>query len=297
MPADVGVDAGGSGTTAVAIVEGRRTIVELAPANPSAAGIESAALTIGDAIAAAVAPAAPRSVVVGAAGAGRADVAAALGDELLRRFAGAHIEVIDDARLALHAADAAGRGIVLIAGTGSIAYGENGERRARCGGGGYAIGDEGSGYAIGAAGLRLALRAFDGRGSVDRTVAAISERIGARDRDALLAYAYDAPSTVAAVASVAATIVECANAGERSALTIVQQAARELFELVRAVAAAIDASSEMPLVLHGGVLRTPSTLTYLLETHLINVLPQLHTVRPAVDAHDAALRLAQAFES
>jgi glucosamine kinase len=295
MPVDVGVDAGGSGTTAVAVIDGKRNVVELAPANPSAAGLESAALTIGDAIAAAVAPAVPRAVVIGAAGAGRADIATALRDELHRRFISAHIEVIDDARLALHAADAAGRGIVLIAGTGSIAYGENGERSARCGGGGYAIGDEGSGYAIGAAGLRLTLRAFDGRGAVDRTVAAIAERIGGRDRDALLAFTYDASSTVAAVAGVASVILECADAGERSALTIVQHAARELFDLVRAVARAIQASSEMPVVLHGGVVRAPSTLTYLLETHLTNELPAMYTVRAKVSAHDAALRMAEAF--
>jgi N-acetylglucosamine kinase-like BadF-type ATPase len=295
MPADVGVDAGGSGTIAVASVDGRRNLVQFAPANPSATGVESAALTIGDAIAAAAAPAIPRSIVIGAAGAGRADVAAALRDELHRRFGTAHIDVIDDARLALNAAGAAGRGIVVIAGTGSIAYGENGERHARCGGGGYAFGDEGSGYAIGAAGLRLALRALDGRGQADATVSAIQERVGGRDRDALLAFAYDAPSTTAAVAALAPVILELADAGERSALTIVQHAARELFDLVRAVVRAIDASQEMPLVLHGGIVRVPSTLTYLLETRLTNELPQLHTVRASVDAHDAALRMAESF--
>ncbi|HXM06643.1 MAG TPA: hypothetical protein VN936_04225, partial [Candidatus Acidoferrum sp.] len=75
----------------------------------------------------------------------------------------------------------------------------------------------------------------------------------------------------------------------------VQHAARELFELVRAVARAIQPSSEMPVVLHGGVVRTPNTLTYLLETHLTNELPALHTVRAKVTAHDAALRMAEAF--
>jgi N-acetylglucosamine kinase-like BadF-type ATPase len=143
--------------------------------------------------------------------------------------------------------------------------------------------------------LRLTLRAFDGRGAVDRTVAAIAERIGGRDRDALLAFTYDASSTVAAVAGVASVILECADAGERSALTIVQHAARELFDLVRAVARAIQASSEMPVVLHGGVVRAPSTLTYLLETHLTNELPAMYTVRAKVSAHDAALRMAEAF--
>ncbi|HEY1428558.1 MAG TPA: BadF/BadG/BcrA/BcrD ATPase family protein [Candidatus Tumulicola sp.] len=294
MPVDVGVDAGGSGTIAVTVVDGKRNVVQLAAANPSASSVDGAALTIGDAIAAAASPGVPGSVVVGAAGAGRADVAAALRDELQRRFPIARIEVIDDARLALSAAGGAGRGIVLISGTGSIAYGENGERSARCGGGGYAIGDEGSGYAIGAAGLRLALRAFDGRGVVDGTVRAIVEATGAPDRDALLSFAYDVPSTVATVASLAPIILRCADDGERGALTIVQTAARELFDLVRVVVREIDATVEMPLALHGGVLQTASTLTYLLETRMTNELPNLYTVRSEVAAHDAALRMAQA---
>jgi glucosamine kinase len=297
MPLDVGVDAGGSSTIAVTVAGGKRNVVELTAANPSLSGIESAALTIGDAIAEVCSPDVPRSIVVGAAGAGRPDVADALRDQLCRRFAVAHIEVIDDARLALNAANASGCGIVVISGTGSIAYGENDGRSARCGGGGYAIGDEGSGYAIGAAGLRLALRAFDGRGPVDATVIALGERTGARDRDALLRYVYDARSTVTAVAGLAPAILRCADEGERSALTIVQNAAKELFELVRVVARNIDATAEMPLVLHGGVLHMPTTLTYLLETRLSNELPNVHTTRSELLAHDAALRMAEAFSA
>ena len=152
--------------------------------------------------------------------------------------------------------------------------------------------DEGSGYAIGSAGLRLALRASDGRGPSDRTVAAVRDYTGAGDRDALLAFAYGDASPVSAIAGVAPAILKCADDGERSALTIVQAAARDLFDLVRAVVRAIDAGDETPLVLHGGLLQTPSTLTYLLETRLGNELPQLHTVRAAHSAHEGALRMA-----
>jgi glucosamine kinase len=292
MPIDVGVDAGGSRTFAVTAIDGKRNEVEGLAANPSGVGIERAAAAIGDVIAAAAGSQVVGSIVVGAAGAGRPDIMLALHDALQRRFTRARIRVVDDAHLALQAANASGRGIVLVAGTGSIAYGEDGERTARCGGGGYAIGDEGSGYAIGCAGLRLALRAFDGRAPVDRTVAAICERTAAHDRDALLAFAYTGTSAVAKIAGVAPSIMQCADAGERSALTIVQQAARDLFDLVRPVVRTLNASGDMPLVLHGGLLRTPSTLTYLLETRLNNELPQLHTVRAETSAHDAALRLA-----
>jgi glucosamine kinase len=292
MPVDVGVDAGGSRTIAVAGAGDARNQAEGAAANPTSVGLDAAAATIGDAIVAALRSEQARSIVIGCAGAARPEIAGALRGALQHRFARAHVQVVDDARLALHAADVRDRGIVLIAGTGSSAYGENAGRRARCGGGGYAIGDEGSGYTIGSAGLRLALRALDGRGPSDRTVAAVREYTGAVDRDALLAFAYGDGSPVSAIAGVAPAILRCADDGERSALAIVQAAARELFDLVRAVVRAIDAGDETPLVLHGGLLRTPSTLTYLLETRLGNELPQLHTLRAVHSAHEAALRMA-----
>jgi N-acetylglucosamine kinase-like BadF-type ATPase len=261
MPVDVGVDAGGSRTIAVAGIGDARNRVETAAANPTSVGMDAAAATIGDAIVAALRSEQPRSIVVGCAGAARSEIAGALRDALQHRFANARIQVIDDARLALYAAEVRERGVVLIAGTGSSAYGENAGRSSRCGGGGYAIGDEGSGYAIGSAGLRLALP-------------------------------YGDASPVSAIAGVAPAILRCADDGERSALTIVQAAARDLFDLVRAVVRAIDAGDETPLVLHGGLLRTPSTLTYLLETRLGNELPQLHTLRAAHSAHEGALRMA-----
>jgi N-acetylglucosamine kinase-like BadF-type ATPase len=292
MPADVGVDAGGSRTIAVAGAGDTRNQVEAGAANPTSLGLEAAATTIGDAIAAALRSEQARSIVVGCAGAARPEIAGALREALQQRFAGARIRVVDDARLALYAASVRDRGMVLIAGTGSSAYGENAGRSARCGGGGYAIGDEGSGYAIGSAGLRLALRALDGRGPSDRTVAAVREYTGAGDRDALLAFAYGGASPVSAIAGVAKAILRCADNGERSALTIVQAAARDLFDLVRAVVRAIDAGDETPLVLHGGLVQTPSTLTFLLETRLGNELPQLHTLRAVHSAHEGALRMA-----
>ena len=56
-------------------------------------------------------------------------------------------------------------GVVVIAGTGSIAYGRNERNQAaRAGGWGYMLGDEGSGYWIGRAALRAVLREADRRG-------------------------------------------------------------------------------------------------------------------------------------
>ena len=57
-------------------------------------------------------------------------------------------------------------GVVIVAGTGSIAYGRNARgEAARAGGWGYVLGDEGSGYWIGRLALRAVVRQADGRGA------------------------------------------------------------------------------------------------------------------------------------
>ena len=75
------------------------------------------------------------------------------------------IEVTTDAAILLAAGTPEGWGLALVAGTGSIAYGRMADgRRARAGGWGHLLGDEGSAYALVLAGLRAVARAADGRG-------------------------------------------------------------------------------------------------------------------------------------
>ncbi len=70
--------------------------------------------------------------------------------------------VVNDALVALEAGAPASPGVVIISGTGSIAYGRNARNEgARAGGWGHVLGDEGSGYWIGRA--AIARRAARGR--------------------------------------------------------------------------------------------------------------------------------------
>ena len=75
------------------------------------------------------------------------------------------VVIVNDATAALVGGTGHPFGVVCVAGTGSIAFGVNraGER-ARAGGWGHLLGDEGSGYAIGLEALRAVCRASDGRG-------------------------------------------------------------------------------------------------------------------------------------
>jgi glucosamine kinase len=86
---------------------------------------------------------------VGAAGAARPEVASAV-RQALAEILFSPIEVLGDMQIALEAAFAGAPGVIVIAGTGSIAYGRNADgTEARAGGHGGATSDEGSGHWIG----------------------------------------------------------------------------------------------------------------------------------------------------
>lgn len=100
-------------------------------------------------------------ICVGAAGAGRPEVAGKL-QSILAELSPASIEVVGDMVIALAAAFGDGPGIIAVAGTGSIVYGRDASgRTARAGGWGFAISDEGSGHWIGQHAVSTILHALD----------------------------------------------------------------------------------------------------------------------------------------
>src|SRR6266581_1820269 len=84
--------------------------------------------------------------------------------DTLTRQTGCPVHVTGDADSARAGAFLGAPGVVVIAGTGSMASGWNGESSARAGGHGFLLGDEGGAYWIGRAAVRAALRWEDGMG-------------------------------------------------------------------------------------------------------------------------------------
>src|SRR5258706_8049587 len=98
-------------------------------------------------------------------------------------------------------------GVVVIAGTGSIAYGRREDGRdARAGGWGYLMGDEGSGYAIGRAALQAAAHAADGRGASTRLLEAIPAYFKVHTFDDVRNTIYGATVTRPQIAGLAAVV-------------------------------------------------------------------------------------------
>src|SRR5437868_3917514 len=153
----VGFDGGGTKTDCVVLDADGNTLGmgTAGPSNPLRVGPESAFAEMAEAAAQALAGAhlKPRqvdAVCAGLAGAGRRSVVRSAIIFLSREFPDALTHVTTDSEVALEAAVGQGPGVVLIAGTGSIAHGRNAAgATARAGGYGRWIGDEGSGYEIG----------------------------------------------------------------------------------------------------------------------------------------------------
>lgn len=106
-----------------------------------------------------------RAICIGAAGAARPEIAAKVRQmlhDLIPSITAAKVEVVGDTVIALDAAFGAGSGVIVIAGTGSIAYGRDlAGHTARAGGWGFAISDEGSGHWIGRRAVSAILNARD----------------------------------------------------------------------------------------------------------------------------------------
>lgn len=256
----VGVD-GGASKTRAAVVSSTGSILATASVRSSSAyhrEPEEAAAVV---VAAAREALATSGVVepVAALGAGLAGADdPAIRERLIGALTGANIarivHVDHDAAAALAGGTALAPGVVIIAGTGSIAFGvdEHG-RRARAGGWGPLLDDEGSGYSIGRAVLRAAMRAHDGRGDATLMAEAVRARFGIASLAALKAAVRGA--SIDAVASVAPLAMEAAAAGDPVAARILARAGEGLAVMVLAVARALGwVQNRFTLVAVGGVL-------------------------------------------
>ena len=291
----VGVDAGGTSTLAALSKDGAYLREARGPgANPTTLGVDDAADIIVTTIRKALDGALPEMIYAGVAGAGREPVAEALRALIGAAFRDARVAVADDTASALRAAVPEGDGAVLIAGTGSSAYAEHGLRSQRVGGLGYLAGDEGSAFWIGMQAVRLHGRVLDGRAARDETTDLVARALEVSDREAYVGALYDAAPDPARVAALAPSIIAFAGKGNRASTKIVQQAAQELGDLVKAALRAVDLLESSPHVaLAGGLFRENSLLSFLLETRLTADVPGVGIVKGGDEPVRGALRLAE----
>ena len=162
-----------------------------------------------------------------------------------------------DAEIALTGATAGEPGIIVIAGTGSMAFGRNASgATARAGGWGYIFGDEGGAFDLTRRALRAALQFEEGWGQPTALREALLRRTGEPNANTILHRFYNEFSR-SQIASLAALVTEKADQGDEIALEIVDRAARKLAQFCEAVHKQLFRTRESVPVAHtGGVFRS-----------------------------------------
>jgi N-acetylglucosamine kinase-like BadF-type ATPase len=166
---------------------------------------------------------------------------------------------------------AGGDGISVVAGTGSIAYGEFETRCARAGGWGELFSDEGSAYWIARAALTLFSRMSDGRAPKAALYNLIRERFQLHADLDVCAAVYGPPPLVRSdVAALAPLAARAARAGDAAAHRLFEQAAQELAAIVHAVRDQLDVppQTSLPVSYSGGMFRLDGLLQPLLAAAL-----------------------------
>jgi N-acetylglucosamine kinase-like BadF-type ATPase len=252
----LGIDAGASSTRWLLADRGGAVIAsgQAAPISghvftPAA---REAALRTLDGISAEVAGhGAPSHVVAGVTGLSPGtDVAQMLEAAIAERFAlpRTSVVVVDDMLIAFRGAFEPGDGILVYAGTGSVAYHLTADGQVmRAGGHGFLVDDAGGGFWIGQQALRAMMRARDTGEMESALHRALCAAIGANTWDGMRPFVYGGGRS--AVASLVPAVAAAASEGDAEAAAILRDAGRELARLARVL---LRRLWDKPVALTGG---------------------------------------------
>ncbi len=165
------------------------------------------------------------------------------------------VEVVGDNVIALQAAFGDGPGVIVIAGTGSIAYGRNREgQTARAGGWGFAISDEGSGHWIGRTAVAAAIGAWDEKPEQDLRLIEMSDEVlePAKPSSKLVPAANATPPPD--FAALFPAVLTLADSGDRIARDVLTQAGTQLANLAGILLRRLfPHAGAVPVAMSGGV--------------------------------------------
>lgn len=235
-------------------------------------------------------------ICLGLAGVDRQSEGTTVRAIMSRIGASARVVVVNDALVALVAGVDEEPGVVIICGTGSIAYGRNARNEAaRAGGWGHVLGDEGSGYWIGRRALRAVARAADGRGPATTLRARVLDHFAVASPSDLIALVYERPVRHHTLAQLARVVQEARNEGDEVATHILEQAAHELVGAARSVVERLRMAEEpFDFILAGGVFAGVKWLADELDRRLPAIAPRARVRRLTVEPALGAVRLALA---
>lgn len=290
----IGVDGGGTKTHAILVALDGTVIADShgGPTNLQTVGIQPAARILLELIVecckkGGCSSDAVESIVLGLAGAGRNLDRTELLNALLelsvkKKFPFKNIIIETDARIALEAAFAASPGIVVIAGTGSIAlYRTEDKKVLRAGGWGNILGDEGSGFAIARDALNAVMRQHDGRGDKTLLTKKVFEHFNISNVEDMITKVYQDRSHIAAFVP---KVLEAVTERDHVAHSILVKNASDLGELVRVLTMKVRPKSKLPVCLMGGLLETENEYSKMVKEKIVRSLPHVVVQKPKFPA-------------
>jgi N-acetylglucosamine kinase-like BadF-type ATPase len=296
----LGIDVGGTKTVCLLANEDGTVLAESREAGANLQGVGELALekVLHNVMEAALAGqrVTPSAICLGIAGVDRADDQVVVRGIMDRIGYKATILIVNDALIALQAGIGDAPGIVIVSGTGSIAYGRNDRgEAARAGGWGYVLGDEGSGYWIGRLALRAVVRHADGRGRETSLTPRLLGHFGLTGAAELIHKVYHQPLAPRDIGALARYVQQARDEGDVVAGAILEHAAEELVAAAAAVMRRLEMDREtFSFVLAGGMFRAVPWLCEQLEVLLPSLATHSQTIRLEHEPARGAVQLALA---
>jgi len=233
-----------------------------------------------------------RGICAGLGGAGRPGVVQRVQTFFQRGFPNAEVDVTTDLEIALEAAFGSGEGMVLIAGTGSAAFGRDASgRTARAGGRGPWFSDEGSAFDIGRNAVRAVLLAEENRGPSTVLSERLFPSLQARGWDSVLDQVAKDPDKV--FPKVFPLVAELADHGDPVSREILFVAAASLGSLALCVADQLGGRDrELRIAKLGGAHGRSEYFDAAVNEELARVLPRFQLVELSMSPAEAAVGIA-----
>ena len=295
----LGVDGGGTKTSVALMNADQKVIAEGSggPSNPLRVGVETAVANIAKAIDKAcdngdVSRGDIVAATLGLAGVRRKDIRERVQESFVARFRVRKITVVTDADIALYGTTLGEAGLVVIAGTGSVCLGIDGNGgRAMSGGWGPIAGDEGGGRGIAGEALHAIAKASDGRGPMTQLSERAAVYFRASNVDNLIGAIYAPNMDNSRIAGFAKFVVETAAEGDNIAIEIINAAGRELGTAAVAVIEKLELEkAQFPIGCVGSVFNAGELLTGPMNDLILATAPNASLAKPTMPpAHAAAL--------
>lgn len=207
------------------------------------------------------------------------------------------IMICNDCEIFLYASE--GPAIVLISGTGSIAYARSADGGiVRVGGWNHLLSDEGSGYYIGRMVVKEAADYIDGRVDSPLLCRLFTEKTGLCELEEIDAFLNERLSEKSEIASFSMLAEEARRQGEESGQRILEDAAGVLFKLVEDVRKKAGFEKDggerkINLWLWGSVLVKNEFMASALKRRIAESFPEMEAKTPEMTALDLALKVAR----